>query len=221
MGMSPEQWERVKELYEAALECSPTQRAAFLQKREKDPSVRAEVLRLLSAQDDQGSFLSTPPFIDPRHEFAPASERLVAGEVLADRFRIIDFLAAGGMGASGGYALTTGRAGRVNSGASEHPAASSPRPIAHPAARDHSARHLRDVRPAVRAAPDRVTSRATPGGASSSDGKFIVLLALGSIIACGIGMNMASSLGSSLHCAGAGAAAGFGAAARPTLNHAA
>ena len=66
MGMSPKQWDRVKELYEAALECTPAQRSAFLQKNAEDEIVRAEVHRLLVEQDYLGSFLSTPPFIDPR-----------------------------------------------------------------------------------------------------------------------------------------------------------
>jgi eukaryotic-like serine/threonine-protein kinase len=98
MGISPEQWDRVKELYEAALERSPMQRTAFLQQNERDPIVREEVSRLLAEHDDLGSFLSTPAFVDSRQSRTGPLERLTDGEVLAGRFRIINFLAAGGMG---------------------------------------------------------------------------------------------------------------------------
>jgi len=98
IGISPEQWESVKEIYEAALECSPPQRTAFVDKQTKDDIVRSEVLRLLSENDSVGRFLSTPPFVDPRLTQTESVERLVEGQVLAGRFRIIGFIAAGGMG---------------------------------------------------------------------------------------------------------------------------
>jgi len=98
MRISPEQWERVKEIYETALECSPPQRAAFVHQQTKDDDVRAEVLRLLSESDSLGSFLSTPPFIDPQLNSKALLERLEPGKVLAARFRIVRFIAAGGMG---------------------------------------------------------------------------------------------------------------------------
>jgi len=95
--MSPEQWERVKNLYGAALECSPTQRTAFLQQNEQDEVVREEVRRLLAENDGLGSFFSTPPFIDRRLNRSH-SEQFTSGEMLAGRFRIVNFIAAGGMG---------------------------------------------------------------------------------------------------------------------------
>jgi serine/threonine protein kinase/dienelactone hydrolase len=98
MGMSPKQWDRIKELYEAALECTPAQRNSFLLKNAEDEIVRAEVHRLLVEQDNLGSFLSTPPFIDPHLNPTYSPERLAPGEVLAGRFRIVNFIAAGGMG---------------------------------------------------------------------------------------------------------------------------
>ena len=48
MGMTAKQWELVKDLYQTALECSPAQRASFLEQNERDEMVRAEVHRLLS-----------------------------------------------------------------------------------------------------------------------------------------------------------------------------
>ena len=60
MGMTAKQWELVKELYQSALECSPAQRASFLEQNERDEMVRAEVHRLLGVQNRLGSFLSSP-----------------------------------------------------------------------------------------------------------------------------------------------------------------
>jgi serine/threonine protein kinase/dienelactone hydrolase len=98
MGISPEQWESVKEIYEAALECSPPQRTAFVDEQTKDEVVRSEVLRLLSENDSADSFLSTPPFVDPHLAPSPTLRQFAQGEMLAARFRIDRFLGAGGMG---------------------------------------------------------------------------------------------------------------------------
>jgi serine/threonine protein kinase len=100
MTISPRQWERVKELYEAALESTPDQRTAFLRQHEDDETVRREVLRLLEEQEDLGSFLSVPAFVDrrPPPSGSETKQRFSVGEVLVKRFRIISFLAAGGMG---------------------------------------------------------------------------------------------------------------------------
>ena len=98
MGMTAKQWELVKDLYQSALECNPAQRAYFLEQNERDEVVRAEVHRLLGMHARLGSFLSSPAFVDPRRAAANPLERLTPGEVLAKRFRIVSFIAAGGMG---------------------------------------------------------------------------------------------------------------------------
>lgn len=98
MEISHEQWKKVKEIYEAALDCSPLQRTAYVNRQTKDELVCAEVLRLLSESDSADSFLSTPPFVDRRNIRMEIHERLEEGKLLSDRFRIISFIAAGGMG---------------------------------------------------------------------------------------------------------------------------
>lgn len=98
MGISPEQWDHVKDLYEAALECDPTQRADFLRQNSADDLVSKEVQRLLVEHDNVGSFLSTPPFVDRWLPAIQPEKRFAPEEVLAERFRIVRFIAAGGMG---------------------------------------------------------------------------------------------------------------------------
>jgi serine/threonine protein kinase/Flp pilus assembly protein TadD len=99
MEISPEQWESVKELYEAAAERDPTHRADFLRRTTTDNVVREEVRRLLAEHDlDVSSFLSTPPFLDHRLSANQSEKRFAVGEVLLERFRILSFIAAGGMG---------------------------------------------------------------------------------------------------------------------------
>jgi eukaryotic-like serine/threonine-protein kinase len=98
MEMSPEHWAQVKDLYAAALEYDPAQRADFLRRSSAEEFVRKEVLRLLTEHDNLGSFLSTPAFVDPTIPPNQPEKRFVPGEVLAERFRIVNFIAAGGMG---------------------------------------------------------------------------------------------------------------------------
>src|SRR5579863_2070888 len=101
---SAENWERVKELFEEALERDAKERVAFLRERAAEPGLREEVLRLLAEYDRAGSFLSNPV-----HAALSAAAKdsalssavegsLARGQILADRFQLIRFLAKGGMG---------------------------------------------------------------------------------------------------------------------------
>jgi hypothetical protein len=55
MATSPEKWEAVKVLFEAAQEFSPEDVAAFLRAGSSDPEVRAEVGRLLAEYHQAGA----------------------------------------------------------------------------------------------------------------------------------------------------------------------
>ncbi len=100
MATQPDNWEAVKALFEAALEVGAANRSSFLKEQCPDVNIREEVERLLSEHDQARTFLSTPALGDFRLETgAPTSpRRLLEGEVLAGRFRIIRFIASGGMG---------------------------------------------------------------------------------------------------------------------------
>jgi eukaryotic-like serine/threonine-protein kinase len=97
MVMSLDRWDRAKNLYEAALKCNPAHRVEFLQRNSTDDAVSEEVRRLLAEQENAGSFLSMPTVLDYRLPVNQPGKRFVPGEVLAERFRIVGFIAAGGM----------------------------------------------------------------------------------------------------------------------------
>lgn len=99
MELTPQQWENVKQLFELAIEKSSAERRSFLEQAAQDPQVRTEVERLLAHHVDLGGFLSTPALAGR----APAvsaviSQTFSSGDLVAGRFRIVRFLAKGGMG---------------------------------------------------------------------------------------------------------------------------
>ncbi|MGA2980966.1 MAG: serine/threonine-protein kinase [Terriglobales bacterium] len=99
MEISPENWEAVKALFQAAQELAPEEIAAFLNRNCADPSLRAEVERLLTEDRKAGNFLSAPALLGFRLNPGLGSEQFRPGELLAGRFKVIRFIAAGGMGA--------------------------------------------------------------------------------------------------------------------------
>jgi len=98
MEISPENWEAVKTLFQAAQELASEEIPAFLDRNCADPTLRAEVERLLAEDRKAGNFLLAPAVSGFRLNPGLGSEQFRAGELLAGRFRIIRFIAAGGMG---------------------------------------------------------------------------------------------------------------------------
>ncbi len=115
--MTPDRWERVKEIFEGALERSPEKRSEFLAEAcAGDESLREEVHRLLAEHDRAGEFLNSPAWpkgalptsttesaVQGAEELIapPGSPRalLKAGETFADRYEIKGELGRGGFGA--------------------------------------------------------------------------------------------------------------------------
>lgn len=97
--MIAERWEQIKALFEDAFDRSPEERQKFLKRLSlEDPEAAREVVRLLQSYEEAGEFLLQPctvlsEFLEglEQHRFAP-------GEVLCDRFRIIELIGQGGMG---------------------------------------------------------------------------------------------------------------------------
>ena len=96
MATQQENWETVKALFEAALEEEPARRSTFLRLHCSDERLRSEVERLLREHHEAGTFLSHP--VLPNLAPAIPARSLAEGQILADRFRILGFIAAGGMG---------------------------------------------------------------------------------------------------------------------------
>src|SRR5262249_24944993 len=90
-------WETVKTLFESVQELLPDEVSPFLAKHCPDPEVHREVERLLHEFRQSPTFLSTPALGRLADEPKEKIE-FQAGEVLAGRFKIVDFIAAGGMG---------------------------------------------------------------------------------------------------------------------------
>jgi eukaryotic-like serine/threonine-protein kinase len=96
--ITPETWAKVKPLFEAASEMEPDQRAAFLDKKCPDQSVRVEVEKLLANHDRAGDFLGEPAVDVLNVADRPGAHALKPGALLAGRFKILSFVAKGGMG---------------------------------------------------------------------------------------------------------------------------
>jgi serine/threonine protein kinase/Tol biopolymer transport system component len=94
-----------EELFGEALELPPDRRSAFLDQACRDaPELRRLVERLLEQDQQAGSFLANPAFT-PDGNAAPTAAsaaagpgRFQAGQLIADRFAIVRFIARGGMG---------------------------------------------------------------------------------------------------------------------------
>lgn len=93
--MSPNDWGKINELFHRALELPSVEREDFLRENCVDELIRAEVVELLAAQNDE-SFLQSPVF-ETGLEFIAAPENH-AGERIG-AYQIIGELGRGGMGA--------------------------------------------------------------------------------------------------------------------------
>src|SRR5215469_14398034 len=98
--MTPEQWERVKKIFDAAVSLPPEACNQLVQRLcGGDSQLESEVKNLIAADKKAGSFLQAPPVsvlstfpaIQPRVSFS-------AGQIVAGRFEIRRFLNRGGMG---------------------------------------------------------------------------------------------------------------------------
>ena len=97
--MTPDRWQTVKELMDAALEVSPPERATFVSERARgDEELRAEVWSLLESHEDAGDFLGTPPVrVRAPEEVAGPVEASLSGEQVGF-YRLVREIGSGGMG---------------------------------------------------------------------------------------------------------------------------
>ncbi|HKX32072.1 MAG TPA: protein kinase [Blastocatellia bacterium] len=91
--LTSERWQQVKQIFQAALELEPDDRAAYLAEAcAGDPALLTEVESLIAAHEEAGAFLDRPA-VDLTEE--PAAN--LAGSSLG-RYQILALLGRGGMG---------------------------------------------------------------------------------------------------------------------------
>ena len=97
---NPQRWERIKSLFNDALELPVEHRSAFLAICCEDDELRAEVEAILEHSQRAGSFLEESPAQGLAADFParPATASFSSGEIISGRFRIVAFLGRGGMG---------------------------------------------------------------------------------------------------------------------------
>ena len=95
--MTPEHWQRVKELFEAALEHEAGERAAFLNAAcGDDSSLRRAVETLIVSYEEDKSFMETPA-VAAAPSFIAAGVGALAGQSI-NHYKIIRQIGSGGMG---------------------------------------------------------------------------------------------------------------------------
>jgi serine/threonine-protein kinase len=114
--MTSEQQQRVRDLFEQALDVDPSQAASWVSSRADDPAVKQEVLSLLEHHSRAGAFLQEP-IVDRLPELLASGEEhdedaepLAPGAVIGT-YTIVRELGRGGMGHV--YLATDGRLGRT------------------------------------------------------------------------------------------------------------
>ncbi len=96
--MTPERWQKVKEIFQAALNRAPTERAAFISEASGgDDLIRKEVESLMSSDGRSGTFLDSPAYEAAADVLVDEKSGLGPGSVIGP-FEIVSFISRGGMG---------------------------------------------------------------------------------------------------------------------------
>lgn len=106
MDLSPEQWKRVSNLFDAVCDLSWAEQQAHLQDADISPAIRDEVEALLAADADDSSFLEAgaaslaETFVDEAvNTYARAAEYHLEPGARVGAYRVVEPIGEGGMGA--------------------------------------------------------------------------------------------------------------------------
>ena len=95
--MTPERWQKVKEIFHSALQYEPAQRSVFVSSVCGDDALlRKEVESLISSHEKDGSFIDSPAY-EAAAEMLENDRELKAGQKVAS-YEVISFISRGGMG---------------------------------------------------------------------------------------------------------------------------
>ena len=96
--MTPSRWQQLDELFKAALERAPDERAAFLRRTcARDEALLREMESLLCSYEQGGSFMETPAVAAAAHSLLGDEGESLVGQSIG-HYRVIRLLGEGGMG---------------------------------------------------------------------------------------------------------------------------
>jgi eukaryotic-like serine/threonine-protein kinase len=96
--MTPEFWQKVKDIFQAALDRAPEERSAFVSDAcAGDKALQSEVESLMSSDGRSGAFLDSPAYEAAAETIVKVKSELKPGQA-AGSYEIISFISRGGMG---------------------------------------------------------------------------------------------------------------------------
>jgi len=96
--MTPERWQRAKEIFQAALERAPSERSAYLSSAcGDDRDLRVEVESLISSHEKSGEFIDSPAYEGAAEMIMDDKAELKPGQTIG-AYEIVSFISRGGMG---------------------------------------------------------------------------------------------------------------------------
>src|SRR5207302_6767772 len=96
--MTPERWQQVEEVLQAALDRPPHERASFLNEAcSEDEALRQEASSLIEAYDEAGNFIEEPAIAHDAHILISSHQRNNIDREIGP-YQIVERLGAGGMG---------------------------------------------------------------------------------------------------------------------------
>jgi len=96
--MTPEGWQRVKAIFQEAIQLAPGERTVFLAGAcQGDDALRQEVESLITSHEKSGEFIDAPAYQAAAEMIVDSRAELKSGQTIGS-YEIVSFLSRGGMG---------------------------------------------------------------------------------------------------------------------------